>query len=288
MIWTHTPTGSLRVYTCMSGWRTGIVVPKMRSGHPAKWRRWATVPARSTTLASFSGLPLSSDSSSASSSPLASTSSAKRPISRPRSAAEARLQSLSANAARAAATARSTSAAPGLGDGRDHAAGRRIERLEGGAVGGGHPLTADQQLLITAGERAGGVGELVGERGDGHQFERTDYGLKNDLQSFTAVIDRVRLGGVVERHVMRDERRWVDGPGLEHREHPVDVADDISVSALDRQRLDPDEAHVDLGGLGVHADRDDGSGLAGKADREVERIGVTRRRRSRRRRRGRR
>ena len=44
--------------------------------------------------------------------------------------------------------------------------------------------------------------------------------------------------------------------------------------ALERQRLDPDEAHVDLAGLGVDADRDHGAGLAGQPDREVERVGM--------------
>ena len=65
----------------------------------------------STRRAIFTGLPLSSDSSSASSSACASTASAKASIARVRSAAAMPDHRLSSNASRAARTARSTSSA---------------------------------------------------------------------------------------------------------------------------------------------------------------------------------
>jgi hypothetical protein len=43
----------------------------------------------------------------------------------------------------------------------DDAAGGRVERLEGAAVGGVEPVAADQQAMRAGGERAGGVGQGV-------------------------------------------------------------------------------------------------------------------------------
>ena len=52
----------------------------------------------------------------------------------------------------------------------------------------------------------------------------------------------------------RDERRRVEHARGHHRQHPVDVPDHVGVPRLQRQRLDPDDPHVDLDALGVDAD----------------------------------
>ncbi len=50
----------------------------------------------------------------------------------------------------------------GVGDLADRLAGRRVDRLEGAAVGGVDPLAADQQPVRRIDELAGGVGQRVG------------------------------------------------------------------------------------------------------------------------------
>jgi hypothetical protein len=55
-----------------------------------------------------------------------------------------------------------------LGQRGDDRAGRRVEALEGPPVGGGLPLATDDQAVLAADEGAGGVGQLVGKRADGH------------------------------------------------------------------------------------------------------------------------
>ena len=60
--------------------------------------------------------------------------------------------------------------------------------------------------------------------------------------------------------------------GAQHREHAVEVADDVRVAGAQRQRLDPDDAHVDLGALGVDAGHRDAARLARQAAGEVERV----------------
>ena len=56
--------------------------------------------------------------------------------------------------------------------------------------------------------------------------------------------------------------------------HLVHVADHVGVAGADRQRLDPDHAHVHLHPLRVDADRGHGAGLARQAAGHVERVGV--------------
>ena len=71
-----------------------------------------------------------------------------------------------------------------------------------------------------------------------------------------------------------DERRRVERPGREPLEHRVDVLDHVRVARLQGQRLDPDDAHVDLDPLGVDAGRRDGARLAGQPAGELERVGM--------------
>ncbi len=147
MICPHTPTGSLRVYTCMSGWRTGMTSPRIRSAQPAKCRSQATVWLTSTTRASFTGLPLSSDSSSASSPAFASTRSARRYMRRARSAAGAVRHGPSSKRP----ASRGDGAVDVLGASLRHLgdglAGAGIDGLEAAAVGRIGALTVDQQLM---------------------------------------------------------------------------------------------------------------------------------------------
>ena len=65
------------------------------------------------------------------------------------------------------------------------------------------------------------------------------------------------------------------GGGVEHarghhREHAVDVAEHVGVAAAQRERLQPQQAHVDLGPLGVDADALDGAAGAREPDRALE------------------
>ena len=72
----------------------------------------------------------------------------------------------------------------------------------------------------------------------------------------------------------RDERLRVEHAGVEHREHPVHVADHVGVAGPQGERLDPHDAHVHLHALGVDADCGHGARLAGQAAGQVERVGV--------------
>ena len=73
---------------------------------------------------------------------------------------------------------------------------------------------------------------------------------------------------------------WVtSGRGVEHagaheREHAIEVADDVGLAGVQRQRLDPHEAHVHLGALGVDPDDAHRAAVGGHADGEVERARV--------------
>ena len=128
--------------------------------------------ATSTNRASLTGLPLSSDSSSASSSPLASIRSASRvqePAPRVDGAGLAPRPVLE-RAPRGRATARSTSCGAGLGDRRDRAARwrgrasrtcarrrRRRTRRRSAAVG-----RARDERARRLGQRSGRVGDVIG------------------------------------------------------------------------------------------------------------------------------
>ncbi len=91
---------------------TGSTSPVMWAGQVAKYRMCSAASFTSTRFASLTGLPLSSDSSSASSSAFASMASASASIALVRAAAEIPVQRPSSNASRAARTARSTSSEP--------------------------------------------------------------------------------------------------------------------------------------------------------------------------------
>ena len=125
------------------------------------------MPDTSTSLASLTGLPLSSDSSSASSS-AGGLDEVGQAVHQPgalgRRGGAPRSRERGAGGLHGAVDVLGA----GLGDGGDRATGRRIEGLERGAAGGGDELAVDQQPVLAPGEGAGGVGELFGERGDGH------------------------------------------------------------------------------------------------------------------------
>src|SRR5450756_693768 len=88
-----TPTGSRRVYARYSlpGTDIGMVMPSILLAHPAKYRNTSAVVAMSPSRAAATILPLSSDSSWASSSAFSSMRSAIRQSSRPRSRGVVRL-----------------------------------------------------------------------------------------------------------------------------------------------------------------------------------------------------
>ena len=108
----------------------------------------------STRLAIFIGLPLSSDSSWASSSAFASIASAKASIARVRSAAAMPLQRPPQRPSRAARTARSTSSVPACGTSviTRPVAGSKVSRCGRRRP---RPLAADQQAVRARRERAG-------------------------------------------------------------------------------------------------------------------------------------
>jgi len=111
MIWPTTPTGPRTVYDRYSpGSDRGSVEPVILVAQPPMQRNISTASGRSATRATAFGLPLSIDSSSASSFRSRSIRSAMRHRIRPRSDGLILPQRLSSNARRAAATAKSPSA----------------------------------------------------------------------------------------------------------------------------------------------------------------------------------
>src|ERR1022692_2170758 len=98
---------------------------------------------------------------------------------------------------------------------------------------------------------------------------------QHDLERLVSIIDLVCLGDIVERHVVGHEWGRIKRSSRQHAEHAVHMADHVRVPALQRERLDPDQAHVYLARLRVDADRDDRPGLAGEADCELERVWMT-------------
>src|SRR5215211_1067326 len=124
-------------------------------------------------LAAASGLPLSSDSSSASSSPLALISSASVFMS------PERFEGLTLRSGPSSATRRLDRPprvlGAALGDLADRLPRGRVDRLERPPGGGLGPLAADHQAVRPARELAGGVGERLGG-GRCHRSECYGYG----------------------------------------------------------------------------------------------------------------
>ena len=60
-------------------------------------------------------------------------------------------------------------------------------------------------------------------------------------------------------------------PCGEHRQHRVDVRDHVGLAAAQRDRLQPQQAHVHLGALGVDADALDAAAGAREPDRDLQR-----------------
>ena len=217
----------------------------------------------SIVRAYVTGLPLSSDSSSASSCACSST----RSASRFSSCARARPPAACATGCRPRtrrappAPRASTSAAPACATCRDRLAGRRVDRLERAPVGGRHPLAADQQLL-RARRGSGGRRRRATSGGAVTVIELPPHGDITIFERLPVGVRLVRVGRVLELHVAADQRRRVEHAAAIIASTGSTCAITFACPVTHRQRLDPHDAHVHLAALGVDADHRDGPGLA--------------------------